>query len=294
MVQQMIRRQLWQDPDGKGLMQAAYHQAYKILRCATPAASKYQEPFLSLDQHPHIVKLLRHISHFGTIAAKYDIGPDHDLASLLYDAGFLVWRRQIDLEEGIHLFNQALKFLPKSGGVQEDLFRSHIYLVAGRTYAGMASQYQAKSAKLFNLARILRQRIYERLGPYDRSLSHKIWLFCARVDVAIDQLRQGAMEVAQGLFEECLNEYSTWCSQQEMPFDIAKVYYGLADCHLARGNLEIAAQCADGGRAAVERCLTSSLVHGDFFLHGSFLRQLGEQEEALTLHECVFQEQVKC
>ena len=300
MVQQMLRLKLWDEPDGKSLMHTAREQAYKILRRATPEASKYQEPVLGLDHSLRILRLVQHISHFGSIATNYNPGPDRELASLIYDAGFWIWRRQIDLEEGIQLFNQALKFLPNNnpGDVQDDLLRSHIYLVAGRTYHSMGPNHRTKPAKLFSLARSLRQRIYERLGPYNRSLSHKIWLFCARADAATAQLDGGAVDVAYSLFEDCLKDYNTWCADQEMPYDIAKMHHGLAACHLARGDPDSTMRCLQSGRAAVERSRPTtggdSVYHYcHLFPHACMLEQLGKRDEALALHERVLDAHVK-
>ncbi len=260
-VQHLIRQKVWQDPNGKSLMQRAYRQAYVILRCATPKASKYQEPVLDLDQRLEILRLDRHIKHLGVIAAKCDFGPDHDLASLLYDAGSLIWRRQIDLEGVIKVLNQALKFLPRPGDVQDNLLRSHIYLTAGRTYHSMGPEFLIKSANLSNLAWTLRKKLYENLGPYDRSLSHKIWLSCARIDVATAQLQGGAIETAHSHLEDCLKDYATWCDEQEMPFDTAKMYCGLANCYLARSDLASAVQYARRARATAEGCPTSYLTY---------------------------------
>ena len=293
MVQQVIRQRMWQNPDGKDLMRTAYEHAYKILRCATPVGSKYQEPVLELDQKPKAHRLDRHIKHLGAIAAKCNIGPDRELASLVYDAGVLIWRRQIDLEEGIQMFNQALKLLPNPGDVQDRLLRSHVYLAAGRTYHSMGLNHRIKSAKLFNLALILRQKVYESLGPFNRSLSHKIWLFCAKADVANAQLQGDAIDTAHNLFEDCLRDYSAWCDDQEMPFDSAKVHYGLADYHLGRGDSDSAMQCARSARAAVERCITGDLAYCHLFPHACFLLQLGKRDEALTLHEQVLEAHVK-
>lgn len=270
-------------------MQTAYRQAYNILRCATPKASIYQEPVLNLDQEPHCLRLDKHINHLGAIAAKFNLGPDRDLASLLYDAGFLIWLRQINPNEGIPLLNRALKSLPSPGDVQDNLLRSHIYLTAGRIYHTMGPNSQIKSAKLCNLALVLRQKIYECLGPYNRSLSHRIWLFCARVDVAMARLQEGAIESAGSLFEECRNDYSTWSEEQEMPFDSANMYHGLAECHFAHGDLESAVRCAQDGKAAVERSMAGDSAYCHLFPHACFLQRLGKRDEALALHERVLE-----
>ena len=274
-------------------MRTAYEQAYKSLRRATPTGSKYQEPELELDSRPNVLRLDRHIKHLGAIAAKCGIGLDRELASLVYDAGVLIWRRQIDLEEGIQMFNQVLKLLPNPGDVQDHLLRSHVYLTAGRTYHSMGPKFRTKSARLFNLAVALRQKVYESLGPYNRSLSHKIWLFCAKVEVAKAQLQGGSIDIAHSLFEDCLRDYITWCDDQEMPFESAKINYGLANCHLARGDPDSATRCVRRARAAVERCIIGELAYCHLFPHACFLLQLGKRDEALALHEHVLEAHVK-
>ena len=78
-----------------------------------------------------------------------------------------------------------------------------------------------------------------------------------------------------------------------MPFDSAKVHHGLAECHLARGDLVSALQCARGGRAAVERGVVGDGAYCHLFPHACLLLRLGERDEALALHERVLEAQVK-
>ena len=69
-----------------------------------------------------------------------------------------------------------------------------------------------------------------------------------------------------------------------MPFDGAKVYYGQANCHLARGDADSTIQFAQKGRAAIERRLSSNIAYCHSFPHAWFLLQLGKRDETLTLH----------
>lgn len=289
MIQQVMTWRMRQDPNRESLVKTTAVQAYKILRCATPTATKYQEPAVDLDQRRDILRLDKHISHLEAIAAKVNFGLDFELASLLYDCGFLIWRRQIHLEEGIKLLSQALRYVPKSGDNQDDLLRSHICLTIGRTYHSMGPKFQDNSFKYLNSAWALRKKVYESLGPYDRSLSHKILLFCAKADVAMANLEGGAIETAYRLFGECLEDYSSWRHKQEMPFDSAKVYYGLANCHLSRDEVDSATRCAQKGRAALERCLPCDIAYCHLFQHACLLQQLNDRDGALALHEHVLE-----
>lgn len=293
MVQEVVMWRMLQCPNTESQVKSAAIQAYKVLRCVTPTATKYQEPILDIDRTPHNLRLDKHINHLGAIAAKVNYGPDFELASLLYDGGFLVWRRQIDLEEGIVLFSQALKFVPSPGDTQDDLLKSHIYLTKGRTYRSMGSNFQDKSAKCLENAWDLRKEVHKNLGPYNLSLSHRIWLFCAKADVAMAKLEGDDIATAHRLFEECLEDYSSWCDEQEMPVDSAKVYYGLANCHLLRNDLDFAIHYMQKGKAVLESFLPCEIAYCHLFQHACFLQQLNERDEALSLHEHVLEARMR-
>ena len=261
-----------------------FQSALFLIRKKYPPASPIQVP--EPAKWADCEKYMLHVSSLHRIYQEYNhtkrIWPTLNLAELFYNAGFHVWERQTTAYDGLSFLKCAEEQLDAIDFDPNGKLRADIHSIAGIYYNGAGSAFRDESIRKAQAALRIRQVIYES-NPEDNDSD--VLLRNAANDLASCLLNKNEYEEAGKLLEGCLEQYRTWGTEDDIPFEYAKYYNCNAFVQMRHGNYQDAIE-------SMEKCVELAAKHSTQtwqywqykFSLACIIHQSGNSQKALEIH----------
>ncbi len=288
-VQSELRNRMEGD---QKLQRRIFEKAFHILREVTPRTGPettlFQQP--ASPQIKRDLSLEKHILGLWKVAKHTRYRSQNDFVGLLYDLGHLCWQNDYSLESGIQALRDALSAM-KKGEVYHDTVNSkeleaYICVMLGRLYRGKGRVGMMTAQTFSRTALEIRQSINNTTSADYYTRAHDILFQASRADIASDLLEMHHIEEALVIYNECLTYHEKWHDgEKEVPYDWARVYYGIAFCYFLRGDWPQAEASARMGSKVMSIKGSSNMTKSNEFLEACILTQCGKSDKALKLHK---------
>ncbi|KAK0638516.1 hypothetical protein B0T16DRAFT_226563 [Cercophora newfieldiana] len=216
-----------------------FHQAFSVIRRATPKANIKQIPNPKLWPQFRIVA-----AHIVTLCRKFTqaappIQGTLEFAELLYDGGFSLWERQdyATTEDALLMLSTSLKIMDEVSYHEYGRLRADVRAIMGMCYDRLGPAFYEKALDIRKEARRIRQAINEQEAEDDEvSPTTERLLYNSLNDQGIAEMQRNQFHGAEPLFTECLRKYQRWGSEADHPFEYAKYYHNMGLVRMCQGN----------------------------------------------------------
>ncbi|KAF6229945.1 hypothetical protein HO133_004282 [Letharia lupina] len=284
-IQMIVRYQIWNM--SLQIRQTIFRKAFDLLRRRMRKALSFREPLPLCASD--VSEPCRHVEKLLSAAKKLRLPLEEDFAELLYDCGFATWQQRSHPQHGLKILQESLVILDGlvDPTLSDNRLKAGIHTILSRLFLDMGTEFGDKSKEHIQQALHLQTLVKERTKPEELTRRHEVHYQAARTDLATTLLDADLAEDALPILEDCLDVHSKWRPGQEVPFDKAKVLYGIAMCHMMKGNHIRALSCARQGSTTLSLGGTTNPTESQEFPLACVLRQVGRFQEALTLHHRV-------
>jgi len=286
-LQHSILLQLDQEP---GVRSAIFHQAFEVIRLATPKPSVKQIPNPKLWPQsnkvtPHIVSLCRNFSQSvppmqGTL----------EFAQLLYYGGFFLWERQDYSTTGdaVLILSTSLKILNDVCYSTRGQLRADILAIMGMFYDQLGPSKYEEALEMRENARDIRQFIKNQEVRDDNvTPAADTLLYNSLNDEGIAQMQLNRFHEAEKLFTVCLRKYQTWGPEENVPFEYAKYNHNMGLVRMCQGRFPEAVKSLKKSvqlEELYEGSKSSPLISLFAYDLACALFHAGDVESALAMH----------
>ena len=281
-IQRAVRFQMW--TASRHVIQPIFERAFTILRLNIRKTTPFREPRSSWTSE--YLRLDRHVLSLLNAAKTLQVQLDFGFAELLYDSGFAIRQMHSDPEAGLHMLQEGLAILDglADNALRRSKLEAGIHTIMNRLYHDMGIRHRRASAEHAQRALLLQDFIKGKTRPDELTRKHEVHYHAARADVAMTILDENHFKEALPILINCLEAHDKWRCGQEVPFDCAKIQYGIAFCKLVEGNHNRALYHAREGSKALTIRGTNNMTTSQEFSLACVLRQVGHFREALNLH----------
>ncbi|KAJ9157548.1 Transcriptional xre family [Pleurostoma richardsiae] len=229
---------------------------------------------------PHVSSLLRAFKEAEELVPRFE--RTMEIAQLFIDAGFYVWDRQATEYDGLAFLNAAERVLDRHKVDANDKLRADIHCISGLLRNGMGCRQREESLRQLEVARNIRRHIYLE-HPYNRD--NDVLLQNAATDYGILLLNKYDFTRAENIFTSCLQQYRSWGSEKEIPFEYSKYYYNTGIVRMCQGRLDEAIRFL---QRSVDLAKEYRGEEGQYwdnqFTLACVILQSGDVQRALDLH----------
>jgi tetratricopeptide (TPR) repeat protein len=284
-IHRLLQHRLLQD------MNTSQHENDQIFRLAfelvrqrlprpsfdTPEPAKWN---LFREYLPHVLSLQR--AYAGGISI---ITPYVDLAQLFRDGGILLWQRFI-FNDAVKLLNSAESILDKLD-VKEDQLRADIHIATNLLIQYFGISHRAESRDRFWKILQIRQEYKANTPPEKYTLDDSFGLNHAYADYANALLQFNDYKEAEPIYQRCYATTLEWGTENDNPFECAKLNHHMAFCKMYRRDFKEAIRLSERAIELVQVFDENSrqlLLRYRFDL-ACIILQSGDKERALEMHK---------
>ena len=265
-----------------------FRQALALLRRGAPEVSKLQEP--EADKWPQFEKYAPQVLSLRThcLWPEPPVEFPVDFAEVLSNMGTYMWHAGL-LDKGFQSLLNAEEILDRKNVEKDHELRGDLHVNLGIISSFTGISEREKSMQRRERALDIRWKHFEDIPGRKRTRIDEMRWYNARTDLAIAYMHEESFEEAEGIFEDCLEKYKTWDTEDKIPFEYAKYYKFMSFVRMSSGLRSEAVEYAQKGVELMEKAagVESPLYHATRFLLANILFHAGDVEGSLQLNEDV-------
>lgn len=198
------------------------------------------------DYLPHVLSLQRIFDEGLPIMVPF-VG----LAELFRDGGVHLWQRGL-IFDGLRLLNSAEAILDKLD-CDEDQLRADINIATALLIQYFGISHRAESRRRFAKILEIRRKFKANAAPGTFTIDDEMRLCNAKADYGNSLLQFNNYQEAEAIYQQCYNKYLQWGSEEEIPFEYAKLNHHMAYCRMYNKDFEAAIKFSEKAVELVSR-----------------------------------------
>jgi hypothetical protein len=214
---------------------------------------------------------------------------DFDFAKITIDIGTYLWRAG-QFNECDSMLKTAEEILIRTKLPDDHVLFSDIDDILGVICDRSGALYRDEGLRRRLRAVAIREKVFATIPPDQVTLQDKIRLYNAHANLACTHIHNENFDEADRLMEECLKQYLTWGTEDDLPFEYSKYYHHSGVAILAKGRVKEALIRVGKSVELQERDPSPLKLLGIAYKcrHAIILYYAGEVDKSIAmLEECI-------